>query len=208
MDDPVLLREVHDQAVRLEPVVALSDLDPTQELQQSLFLGRLRSRGPDQGRRIVLVLDLELDVLEQLQAARPPVVGESERGPGEVLPLEFDRGIALDGVVVAPVDQLVRLEVHAVLGGDVHVALEDGLLRLRRVDPLVRGDGRLARLALGHVGEVHLHALEPLFFALLALDGLRVNHGALAHVAVLVHLDRAVDEAAQPRPFATGRRRR
>ena len=208
MDDPVLVREVHDQAVRLQPVVALSDLDATQELQQPLFLGRLRPRGLDQGRRIVLVLDLELDVLEQLEAARLPVVGETERGPGEVLPLELDGLVALDGVVVAPIDQLVRLQVHAVLAGDVHVALEDGPLLGGSVDPFVRGDGRLAGLPPGHVGEVHLHAPQPLVLAVLALDELGAHDDALTHVAVLVRLHGAVDEAPEARALAHRRRRR
>ena len=109
MDDPVLVREVHDQAIRLQPVAALGDLDPAQELQQPFLPVRLRARGLDQGGRVVFVLDLQVDLRQQLEAARLPVVGEPAGRAGQVLPLELDVGVALDRVVVAPIDQLVRL---------------------------------------------------------------------------------------------------
>ena len=77
MDDPILFREVHDQAIGLQPVAALGHLDPAQELQQPFLLGRLRARGLDQGGRVVFVLDLQVDVLQQLEVAGLAVVGES-----------------------------------------------------------------------------------------------------------------------------------
>ena len=159
VDDAVLGREVHDQAIGLEAVVALRHLHPAQELQQAVFLGRFRPRGLDQRGRIVLVLDLEVHVLEQLEPARLRLVGEPVGGPGEVLPLELRRLIAADVVPIPAMDELLRPQLHAVVGGDVNVAQEGGPLQDRRVDPLVRGDGRLARLAAGHVREVDLHAL-------------------------------------------------
>src|SRR5437763_1769399 len=47
-DRPVLGREVDGQAVGLEPIPALRDLHPAQELQEALLLAGLRAVGRDE----------------------------------------------------------------------------------------------------------------------------------------------------------------